>query len=137
MDLRRSIDYLETRSDIDRNAIAYFGHSWGGLNGAAVLAQEPRFRTGIIYVGFLRNLAGPEVDPAIALPRVRLPVLMLSSEYDAAVPLENARRYFDLIGTREPDKKHVIEQGGHFVPRERLIGETLEWLAARLGSTGD
>jgi pimeloyl-ACP methyl ester carboxylesterase len=136
-DLRRSIDYLETRSDIDSNAFAYFGHSWGGLNGAVVLAQEPRLRTGIIYVGFLRTLSGPEVDPAVALPRVRLPVLMLSSEYDPAVPLENARRYFELIGAREPDKKHVIEQGGHFVPRERLIGETLAWLDARLGPTGN
>jgi eukaryotic-like serine/threonine-protein kinase len=136
-DLRRSIDYLETRSDINRTALAYFGHSWGGLNGGLVLTQEPRLRTGIIYVGFLRTMPlYPEVDPNFALPRVKIPVLMLSSEFDSAVPIENARRYFELIGTPAPDKRHVIANGGHFVPRDELIRETLDWLDARLGVPG-
>ena len=29
-DLRRTIDYLETRDDIDRQKLGFFGHSWGG-----------------------------------------------------------------------------------------------------------
>jgi dienelactone hydrolase len=133
-DLRRSIDYLETRSDIDPNAIAYFGHSWGGANGAIVLAQEPRIRTAIIYVGYLVRVPNnPEVDPVYALPRARVPVLMFSSEFDGFVPLENARRYFELIGTPPSDKKHVIAPAGHFVPRDMLIRETLNWLDGHLG----
>ena len=43
-------------------------------------------------------------------------------------PLENAERYFDLAGTPEADKKHVVAIGGHFIPREVLIQETLDWL---------
>jgi pimeloyl-ACP methyl ester carboxylesterase len=136
-DLRRSIDYLATRPDIDHDAIAYFGHSWGALNGASVLAQEPRIRAAIMYVGFLAPVPmNPEVDPVNALPRVHMPVLMLSSEFDGAVPLENARRFFELIGTPSTDKKHVIAPGGHFVPRDVLIRETLDWLDARLGLSG-
>ena len=132
-DLRRSIDYLETRPDIDRNAIAYFGHSWGALNGATALAQEPRIQTAILYVGFLSPVPmNPEVDPVNALPRVKIPALMFSGEYDSVVPIEVANRYFDLIGTT--DKKHVIEPGGHFIPRDVLIRETLDWLDARLGA---
>lgn len=35
---------------------------------------------------------------------------------------------FDLLGTPPADKRHVIEDGSHFVPRVRLIQETLGWL---------
>jgi eukaryotic-like serine/threonine-protein kinase len=133
-DLRRSIDYLETRPDIDRNSIAFFGHSWGGLNGATALAQESRIKTAVVYVGFLPAVPmNPEVDPVNALPRVEIPTLMLSGEFDSLVPLDTAKRYFDLIGAREPEKGHVIAPGGHFVPRDVLIRETLEWLDKKLG----
>jgi len=41
--------------------------------------------------------------------------------------------YSELIGTPERDKKHVIAPGGHFVPRDVLIRETLDWLDTELG----
>jgi pimeloyl-ACP methyl ester carboxylesterase len=83
----------------------------------------------------------PSANTLHALPRVNVPLLLLSGEFDSTAPLENARRYFELIGTPEPDKKHVIAPGGHFVPREVLIRETLDWLdmyvgPPRLASTG-
>lgn len=131
-DLRRSVDYLETRADIDTDALAFYGHSWGTVNGASALAQEPRLTTAVIYAGFLRSLE-PEVDPLNALPRVRIPVLMLSGEFDPVVPLREAERYFAAIGTPEPDKRHVVEPGGHFVPRDVLIREVLSWLDEQLG----
>src|SRR5690606_15501027 len=81
-DLRRTIDYLETRPDIASDASAFFGHSWGGVNGASVLAQEPRIDVGVIYVGFIPAAMPPEVDPVNALPRVDVPVLLLSGEFD-------------------------------------------------------
>ena len=37
----------------------------------------------------------PEIAPVNALPRVRIPVLMLSSELDAFSPIELARQYKD------------------------------------------
>jgi dienelactone hydrolase len=137
-DLRRSIDYLETRSDIDSGAVAYFGHSQGGVNAPIALAQEPRLRAGVAYVGFLPvGEFEPSADPLHALPRVKVPVLLLSGEFDSTAPLDNARRYFDLIGTSEPDKRHVIAPGAHFVPRDVLIRETLDWLDMYLGPPRD
>ena len=62
-----------------------------------------------------------------------MPVLLLSGEFDSTAPLENARRYFELLGTRAGDKKHVIAPGGHFVPRDLLVRETLDWLDRYLG----
>jgi predicted esterase len=145
-DLRRSIDYLETRQDIDTQSLAYFGYSQGAVIAPIALAQEARFRAGIAYVGFVPvPPEGVEMEPSAntlhALPRVNVPLLLLSGEFDSTAPLENARRYFELIGTPEPDKKHVIAPGGHFVPREVLIRETLDWLdmyvgPPRLASTG-
>lgn len=131
-DLRRSMDYLETRVDIDGEAIAFYGHSWGSVAGASALAQEPRFSAAVIYVGFPLPL-DPEVHPLQALPRVGIPVLMLSGEYDPIVSLPIAERYFSRIGTPEPLKRHVVAPGGHFVPRDLLIRETLSWLDEHLG----
>jgi cephalosporin-C deacetylase-like acetyl esterase len=39
-DLRRSVDYLETRNDIDHSRLAYYGISFGGVLGPINLAVE-------------------------------------------------------------------------------------------------
>lgn len=133
-DLRRTIDYLETRSDIAHDALAYFGYSWGGVNGPVALAQEPRMRAAIIQIGLLPPMAAtPEVDPVNSLPRVRVPTLLFSGEFDPMVPRGNSERYFTLLGTPPSQKRHVIAIGGHFIPRPLVIRETLEWLDRHLG----
>ncbi len=136
IDLRRSLDYLETRSDIDTSAFAFFGVSQGGINAPIVLAQEPRLRAAVSYVAFIPTGPAPpepSANPLHALPRVDVPMLLLSGEFDSTAPLENARRYFELLGTPASDKKHVVAQGGHFVPRELLVRETLDWLDRYIG----
>lgn len=133
-ELRRAIDYLASRDDIDSDALAFFGYSWGGVTGPTALAQERRLAIGVIYIGMLPPLwKTPEVDPIHALPRIDVPMLMLSGEFDAMVPVENARRYFDLIGTDEKNKRHVVTLGGHFVPRVVLIRETLDFMDEHFG----
>jgi pimeloyl-ACP methyl ester carboxylesterase len=98
------------------------------------MAQEPRIRVGVIQIGLLPPMeATPEVDPINALPRVNVPILMFSGEFDPMVPAENARRYFELIGSPPTKKRHVMAVGGHFIPRDLLIRETLAWLDAYLG----
>jgi len=107
------------------------------VNGPLALAHEPRLRTAVMEVGLLPPMSAmPEVDPVNALPRVRQPTLVLSGEFDPMVPVANARRYFVLLGAPAADKRHVITIGGHFIPRDLLIRETLDWLDTRLGRTG-
>jgi serine/threonine protein kinase/formylglycine-generating enzyme required for sulfatase activity len=48
-DLGRSIDYLETRPEIDRDKIAYFGFSWGGYNGPIIAAIETRIKVCVFF----------------------------------------------------------------------------------------
>lgn len=43
-DIARSIDYLETRPDIDRKRTAYMGVSMGGALGVNFVGEEDRFR---------------------------------------------------------------------------------------------
>ena len=47
-DIRRGVDYLQTRPDIQKTALAYYGFSWGAANGPIALALEPRFKVGTV-----------------------------------------------------------------------------------------
>ncbi len=65
---------------------------------------------------------------------MEVPVLMLSGEFDPVAPLEtDTKPFFQLLGTPEADKQLLIAPGGHFVPRDILIRETLSWLDKYLG----
>lgn len=60
--------------------------------------------------------------------------LMLNGSLDHYFPLETSQKpMFRLLGTPPQHKRHVVEDGGHFVPRARLITEVLDWLDRYLG----
>jgi dienelactone hydrolase len=134
-DVRRTLDYLSTRPDVDTTRFAYFGYSWGGNMGGIVPAVEPRFKASVLYVaGFTMERSRPEVDPLHYLPRIKTPVVMLNGKYDFFYPTETAQRpFFELIGTAPAHKRYVVYEGGHDVPREQLVGESLAWLDRYLG----
>ncbi len=82
-DLGRSIDYLETRTDIDRERLAFYGVSSGAFLAPPLLAIEHRFKAAVLQGGGLAfDKPLPEVDPFNFAPRVTLPVLMLNGRYD-------------------------------------------------------
>jgi eukaryotic-like serine/threonine-protein kinase len=53
-DVGRSIDYLETRKDVDSASVAYYGFSAGGSVGSVILAVERRLKAGILDSGGLQ-----------------------------------------------------------------------------------
>jgi dienelactone hydrolase len=134
-DMRRSIDYLETRKDIDTDKLAYFGVSWGGRMAPIMLALEPRIKTAILYVAGLRfQRSMPEADPFNFLERVKLPVLMLNGKHDFYFPFETSQKpFFELLGTPDEHKKWLVYDGSHSVPNTELIKESLNWLDTYLG----
>jgi len=134
-DVMRTIDYLETRGDIDAERLAYYGWSWGAGRAPLVLSLESRFDAAVLHVaGLTDSRTLPEVDPLNHLPRVTLPVLMINGRLDAVNPLEtHARPFFDLLGTPPEHKRFAVAEGGHFVPRHKLIRESLDWLDRYLG----
>jgi len=135
-DYRRTLDYLSTRPDIDTTRFAYFGYSWGGNMGGIIPAVEPRLKAVVLYVaGFTMERPRPEVDPLNYLPRIHQPVLMLNGKYDFFFPTETAQRpFFRRLGTAAAEKRYVVYEGGHDVPRPQLIAESLAWLDRFLGA---
>jgi len=137
-DVRRTVDYLETRDEIDADALAYYGWSWGAMEGPLPLALEPRLKAGILDVaGFFGYRRQPEIDPVFFIPRTSVPILMLSGRLDALLPLEtNARPFFDLLGTPEGQKHPVVSEAGHLLPMAEVMRESLLFLDRYLGPVG-
>lgn len=128
-DFQRSVDYLETRPDIDIKKLGYYGSSLGGIMGGVISALEDRLKVNILIVGGLR---GEEVINF--LPRVKIPTLMLNGRYDFTFPLENTvQTFFKFLGTPADDKKLVVYETDHYVPRNEMIKEVLAWCDKYLG----
>jgi dienelactone hydrolase len=133
-DLRRSLDYLETRPDIDSGKLAYYGMSWGAGLGAIIPAVEERFGASVLVAGGLGRPARPEAHPANYVSRVRAPTLMLNGRYDGFYPVETSSQpMFDLLGTSAEDKRMILYDTDHIPPRAEYIKETLAWLDRYLG----
>jgi eukaryotic-like serine/threonine-protein kinase len=76
----------------------------------------------------------PEEDPVNFLPHVHIPVLMLSGKYDSSFPLELSQKpFFRLLGTPLAEKRHVVDEAGHFLSRPMMVRESLAWLDRYLG----
>ncbi|HPY51335.1 MAG TPA: dienelactone hydrolase family protein, partial [Sedimentisphaerales bacterium] len=137
-DLRRTIDYLETRDDVDVNRIAYVGLGWGGQMGPVMIATDARIKTGILLLGGICGCKRhPGSDPANFAPRVTIPMLMINTRDDSIFPYETAQRpLFSLLGSPAADKRHILFPGGHSIPREyrkQYCREIVEWLDRYLG----
>jgi tRNA A-37 threonylcarbamoyl transferase component Bud32/dienelactone hydrolase len=136
-DFGRTVDYLETRSDIDEGRIAYYGMSWGGLLGGIIPALENRVRAVILLPGMLDTRGRPEARQVNFVPRVTQPTLMLGGEYDTYVPVETSMRPFlDLLGTPAEHKLLKLYPTDHIPPMNDVVRETLAWLDRYLGPVG-
>jgi eukaryotic-like serine/threonine-protein kinase len=131
----RTIDYLETRKDMQANKVAYLGISWGGFMGGIIPAVEKRITVVVLNVGGMAmGKSLPEVDQINYLPRVAQPVLMLNGAYDMYFPVESSQKpMFRLLGAPQGQKKMLVYPSGHLVPATEFIKETLAWLDTYLG----
>lgn len=133
-DFSRSIDYLQTRPDIESQKLAFMGMSWGGNMGAFIPAVEDRIVASVLIAGGLCGLGRPEVYDCNYVGRVRVPTLMLNGRYDAILPPELSQRpMFELLGTPAEHKKYLLYETDHIPPRIEFIKETLAWLDKYLG----
>ncbi|MGB7022693.1 MAG: hypothetical protein WBD73_02755, partial [Candidatus Acidiferrales bacterium] len=137
-DLERSLDYLDTRSDIDRNKIAYLGVSMGSAEGViyATIAQS-RLKT-VIFLdgGYFLDQPPPGGDQADFAPRLKVPTLMVNGREDYVFSLEKCQDpLFRVLGTPDADKRHVVLDTPHDVREQRpqLVKAVLAWLDKYLG----
>jgi dipeptidyl aminopeptidase/acylaminoacyl peptidase len=140
-DMRRSIDYLETREDIDKNRVAFYGMSGGAVMGPMALAVENRFKAAILIVGGfpVREVEDiiPAIDPLNHAPRVKTPVLMINGKEDFLFPYKTSQRpMYEFLGIPDEDKEHKLYPGGHGLLglfMKQIRGDVLSWLDHYLG----
>ena len=134
IDLRRGLDYLETRADLDRTRIGFLGPSGGAMIGLILTALETRYRAVILSGSglpseFTRVIA--PANPANFASHIRAPKLMVQGRYDEDSPLRtSAEPLFKLLA--EP-KRFFLYDGGHVPPLETMMRATGGWLDEMMG----
>jgi formylglycine-generating enzyme required for sulfatase activity/predicted Ser/Thr protein kinase/dienelactone hydrolase len=131
----RTIDYLETRADIDRTRVGYYSLSLGAFFGPIPVALEPRIKASVFAAGGLRFNTPAEIQTANFMPRVTTPVLLINGTHDFAVTPAARRRFLELLGT-PPEHKRLVElEGGHVpIDARRFYREALDWYDRYLGA---
>jgi formylglycine-generating enzyme required for sulfatase activity/DNA-binding winged helix-turn-helix (wHTH) protein/tRNA A-37 threonylcarbamoyl transferase component Bud32/dienelactone hydrolase len=133
-DLRRGLDYLSSREDLDLSRLVYYGYSQGAQEGLIYAAVENRYKAMVLVAGSLpiSNPAWlPEVTPANFTPHISGPKLMLNGKYDEASPLKTRiEPLFRLL--REPKRQYIYE-AGHTPPLEIIVPIINDWLDEMLG----
>jgi formylglycine-generating enzyme required for sulfatase activity/tRNA A-37 threonylcarbamoyl transferase component Bud32/dienelactone hydrolase len=135
-DVQRSIDYLETRPEIDTKRLVFYGISYSAGVSPTLLAPEPRFKAAVLVSAGAWEKTAAEVDPWNYAPRVKVPVLMLNGRDDFVFPVDRSQiPLLNAFGAPQKDKRHVLFDGGHVNLQTRmdLIGEVLRWLDRYLG----
>ena len=135
-DIRRSLDFLLTRADVDRDRISYLGFSRGAVLSPMMLAFEPRFKTAVLIAGGLPlNQSAPEADPLNFLPRIHMPVLIVNGRNDFARPYATSQvPMLRFLGTSAKDKHLEVFDSGHAPPVIPTARVVLEWLDRHLGA---
>ena len=158
-DVRRSIDFLETRPRIDRNRIGYLGISLGSILGTMTMAVEPRLKAAGFVVGgadwkliipaFIEaerkrdrqnNRNGAllrrtqklldDIDPKNYAARITpRPMLMINGRNDTIIPPASARALYQ--SARQPKTLQWLE-GGHVLPPIEVASTLLTWFDRNL-----
>ncbi|PYQ31422.1 MAG: hypothetical protein DMF57_14785 [Acidobacteria bacterium] len=133
-ELRRGLDYIETRPDLDHERIAFMAPSAGTWTGVILTALEPRYRS-VLFIG--TGIRPRSISDAAAAnrinfaPRIAPPKLMLHGRYDENMPLKSeAEPLFHLL--REPKRLQTYD-GGHVPPNNVYIPAVTKWLDETLG----
>ena len=139
VDVRRGVDFLLTREDIDKNKIFYVGNSMGSMLGVMPTAVDKRFKRAVFIVGCadyaqkftMTKLMGVPaglfeiVDPknyvGLISPR---PVFMINATRDELVPKGAADAFFAAAG--EP-KEQVWVNSQHDIDIVNGVDLIVDW----------
>lgn len=137
-DLGRTIDYLQTRNDVDSGRLGYLGISLGATMALPIVALEPRLKSAVLISGGIpptNVTSSPLTDVVNFAPRISIPVLMYNGRFDPYItPTGNQQPLFRLLGTPSRDKRYVQGDFSHMSPpRAELLRETLDWYDRYLG----
>ena len=134
-DLGRTIDFLETRKDLNLEKLAYYGLSTGAYLGNILPAVESRIRVAVLLGGgFEFGKKMPEVDELNFAPRVKVPTLLVDGRYDEFFPLKTSQNVmFRFLGQQRKTASRGLRGRTH--PSLRPDGEGNPRLAGQVSRT--
>jgi pimeloyl-ACP methyl ester carboxylesterase len=151
VEMRRAIDLLVSRDEIDRRRLGYVGFSWGGSLGAIFAAVErrvgsfvlmsaiPRLSADMHQLGEERGATGDlnayeeamkPIDAVNYLPHAAPNALFLQFGKEDTRPSPADGR--EVVGAASAPKKAQWYDGGHEL-NAKAQAERENWLAQRLG----
>jgi dienelactone hydrolase len=159
VDLRRAVDLLQSRDDVDDDRIGYVGFSYGAAMGGLFAGVEDRIAAFVLAVGdggLVTHLTGPEdadgplsrlpaarrkswlaamepIEPLKWIGSAEAPILFQSGRHDEAVPPADAREFHQAA--REPKDVRWYDSG-HFLPPEAMC-DAARWLQEEIAVAGD
>lgn len=135
IELRTGLDYLETRSDIDMNRLAYLGLSWGAGSRSLLAGVDDRFHTIVFVGGGIDERLQPTLPEASNInfaPYLKPPKLLLNGHDDEENTwLSRGLPFWNLL--REPKKLVLINGAGHVPLAEDRVPAINAWLDQTLG----
>jgi dienelactone hydrolase len=131
VDLRRSIDLLESRPDVDPNRIGFMGLSFGAMQGAILSGADPRIKAVALESG-RGGTFGPGLDDLTWIKRSHAHFLLQLGLKDAVVP----RAQLKALAVAAPQPKTIRWYDAGHPLNVRAIHDLLRWLAAELDLGG-
>lgn len=129
IDVRRGIDYLESRNDLDLDGLAVMGFSMGGCIAWASTAADSRIEH-LVAMATPNKLvkdadAIPLFSPLNFAPEITKPsVLMVMATEDSFYTQSDANDLFNAVGS--DDKKIAFVEGGHDLP-QNTVDTVMPW----------
>ncbi len=143
-DLRRAVDYLDTRPDIDSTKTAFLGISLGGIIGTVFCGVEKRVEFPIITLagGGMRYALGKDglkervkemlapIEPLNFVAQISpRPVLFQNAKKDEIIPKTSTML---LYATAKEPKEIIWYDAHHHMPPRPAFRDAVEWLQSKM-----
>jgi len=123
VEMRRVIDYLATRPEIDAQHLGVLGLSHGAMEAFILSALEPRVRVAV--AGLTPQHKIPDILlPLNYAPRVKIPLLMMAGRLDTWYTQDEVEQVLAAVSSN--DKRLVWYDVGHRLPEE-YAGAAVAW----------
>lgn len=139
-DLRRAIDFIYTREDIDHQRIGFYGISLGGITGTIFCGVEDRVKVPVIVIagGQLNLLFGTKalsqeakdytsiIEPLNFIKQISpRPLLMINAENDEVVPPMMTKILYK--SAKEPKNIIWYPTRHHDIPQKKVFQDGVDW----------
>lgn len=144
-DLRRAVDFIESRQELDPERIGYFGISLGGIIGTVFCGVEKRIKVPVIVLagGQLDLLFKEKMPSEVAKDFVSFidpmnfvkqisprPLLMINAKNDEVVPPEMSKLLFERA--KKPKEIIWYDAKHRDAPLDKIYGDGLQWFNTHL-----